>query len=79
VAFSGELLFLVPSTLDDFVVRLAIGTDLAAVAIRCRADWLAFTAAAIAVPTLWGGSPRGTRRRPADAPRGARQPRRICR
>ena len=37
----------------DFVLRLAIGGVLVAVAVRTRADWLAFTAAAIAVPTLW--------------------------
>jgi hypothetical protein len=48
-----QLLFLVPSTLGDFVLRLGIGAVLVAVAIRYRADWLAFLAAAIAVPTLW--------------------------
>lgn len=48
-----QLLFLLPKTLGDFVLRLAIGAGLVAVAIRFRADWLAFTAAAIAVPTLW--------------------------
>jgi len=52
--FVGEqLLFLVPSTLGDFVMRLAIGIVLVFVAVRHRADWLAFTASAIAVPTLW--------------------------
>ena len=52
--FVGEqLLFLVPSTLADFLLRLAVGAVLVLVAVRARADWLAFTAAAIAVPTLW--------------------------
>lgn len=48
-----QLLFLVPSTLGDFALRLGIGAILVAVAVRYRADWLAFTAATIAVPTLW--------------------------
>lgn len=48
-----QLLFLVPSTLGDFVLRAGIGLLLVAVAVRRRADWLAFAAAAIAVPTLW--------------------------
>lgn len=48
-----QLLFLLPTTLGDFVLRLAVGGVLVAVAVRTRADWLAFTAAAIAVPTLW--------------------------
>lgn len=48
-----QLLFLLPTTLGDFLLRLAIGGVLVAVAVRTRADWLAFTAAAIAVPTLW--------------------------
>ena len=48
-----QLLFLLPTTLGDFLLRLLIGCVLVAVAIRLRADWLAFTAAAIAVPTLW--------------------------
>lgn len=48
-----QLLFVVPTTLGDFVLRLAIGAALVWVAIIWRADWLAFTAAAIAVPTLW--------------------------
>lgn len=52
--FVGEqLLFLVPSTLGDFVLRFAIGMILVLVAVRHRADWLTFTATAIAVPTLW--------------------------
>lgn len=33
--------------------RLAIGCVAVAIAVRWRADWLAFTAAAVAVPTLW--------------------------
>lgn len=48
-----QLLFLVPSTLGDFALRLAIGAALVAVAVRQRADWLAYAAAALAVPTLW--------------------------
>jgi hypothetical protein len=48
-----QLLFLVPSTLADFGVRLALGALLIGLGFRLRADWLAFTAAAIAVPTLW--------------------------
>jgi hypothetical protein len=48
-----QLLFLVPSTLGDFALRLGIGLGLVAVAVRARADWLAFAAASIAVPTLW--------------------------
>ena len=48
-----QLLFLVPSTFGDFLVRSAIGAFLIVLAIRLRADWLAFAAAAIAVPTLW--------------------------
>jgi hypothetical protein len=48
-----QLLFLVPSTLGDFALRFGIGAALVVVAIRYRADWLAFAAAAIAVPTLW--------------------------
>lgn len=49
----SQLLFMVPSTLGDFALRLGIGLALVAAAIRWRADWLAFTAAALAVPTLW--------------------------
>ena len=48
-----QLLFLVPSTLGDFALRFGIGAVLVTVAVRLRADWLAFAAAAIAVPTLW--------------------------
>lgn len=48
-----QMLFLVPSTLGDFVLRMGIGLCLVAVALRRRVDWLAYTAAAIAVPTLW--------------------------
>jgi hypothetical protein len=50
-----QLLFLLPTTLGDFALRMAIGLGLVIVAIRARADWLAFAAAAIAVPTLWVG------------------------
>lgn len=48
-----QLLLLVPSTLGDFVLRVAIGAVLVVIAIRQRWDWLAFAAAALAVPTLW--------------------------
>jgi hypothetical protein len=48
-----QLLFLVPSTLGDFVLRFTIGVILVTVAVRHRAGWLAFAAATIAVPTLW--------------------------
>lgn len=48
-----QLLILVPSTLGDFLLRFGIGVVLVFVAVRYRAGWLAFTAAAIAVPTLW--------------------------
>ncbi|HEX7172537.1 MAG TPA: hypothetical protein VF365_08020 [Candidatus Limnocylindria bacterium] len=48
-----QLLFLVPSTLADFALRLAIGCVAVVFAIRWRADWLAFAVAALAVPTLW--------------------------
>ncbi len=48
-----QLLYIVPSTLGDFLLRLGIAGVLVALAVRWRADWLAFTAAAIAVPTLW--------------------------
>src|SRR5574338_464039 len=52
--FVGEqLLFLVPSTLGDFLLRFGIGALLVVVAIQRRWAWLAFVAAAIAVPTLW--------------------------
>lgn len=52
--FVGEqLLVLVPSTLGDFVVRFALCALAAAVAMRQGWAWLAFTAAALAVPTLW--------------------------
>jgi len=48
-----QLLFLVPSTLGDFLLRLGIGTLLVLLAMRRRLDWLAYVAAALAVPTLW--------------------------
>lgn len=52
--FVGEqLLSLVPSTLGDFLVRLAIATAMTAIAINRGWAWLVFTAATIAVPTLW--------------------------
>lgn len=35
------------------MLRFVIGLLLVAVAIRYRWDWLAFMAAAMAVPTLW--------------------------
>lgn len=48
-----QLLLLVPTTLGDFVLRVAIGAVLVVIAIRRRWDWLAFAASALAVPTLW--------------------------
>ena len=48
-----QLLFLVPSTLGDFLLRLALAVALTGLALWRRWDWLAFVAAAIAVPTLW--------------------------
>ncbi|MGI8828330.1 MAG: hypothetical protein ACR2I5_00975 [Candidatus Limnocylindria bacterium] len=50
---NDQLLFLLPSTLDDFVLRWAIATGLIVVAIWRRWDWLAFVGAMLAVPTLW--------------------------
>ena len=49
----SQLLVLVPSTLGDFLLRLGICAGLTAIAIRRGWGWLAFTAAALAVPTLW--------------------------
>jgi hypothetical protein len=74
-----QLLFLLPTTLGDFLLRLAIGCVLAAVAIRLRADWLAFTAAAIAVPTLWVARLAALVGVPRLFLEGTDQPRRICR
>jgi hypothetical protein len=48
-----QLIVLVPSTLGDFVVRFAICAALTGIAIWRGWSWLAFAAAAIAVPTLW--------------------------
>ena len=48
-----QLLVLVPSTLWDFVVRFALCGVATAIAIRRGWGWLAFAAAALAVPTLW--------------------------
>jgi hypothetical protein len=48
-----QLLVLVPSTLWDFVLRFALCGVLAGVAIWRGWAWLAFAAAALAVPTLW--------------------------
>ena len=49
----SQLLVLVPSTLGDFLLRFAICAALTAIAIWRGWGWLAFTAAALAVPTLW--------------------------
>ncbi len=49
----SQLLVIVPSTLWDFVLRLALCAAATVVAIRRRWAWLAFAAAALAVPTLW--------------------------
>jgi hypothetical protein len=49
----GQLLFLVPSTLGDFLLRLAIAGLLTVIAVVKGWGWLAYGAATIAVPTLW--------------------------
>jgi hypothetical protein len=49
----GQLLFLVPSTLGDFLLRLGIAGLLTVIAVVKGWGWLAFAAATIAVPTLW--------------------------
>ena len=49
----NQLLILLPSTLWDFVLRFAICAVLAAIAVWRGWGWLAFAAAALAVPTLW--------------------------
>jgi hypothetical protein len=52
--FAGpQLIVLVPSTLGDFVLRFALCTVLAGIAVWRRWSWLAFAAGALAVPTLW--------------------------
>jgi hypothetical protein len=48
-----QLLFLVPSTLGDFLLRLAIAGSLTVIAVIKGWGWLAYAAAIIAVPTLW--------------------------
>jgi hypothetical protein len=48
-----QLLFIVPSTLGDFVLRVVIAGVLVTVATWRRWAWLAFAALVIAVPTLW--------------------------
>lgn len=48
-----QLLFLVPSTLADFLLRVTLAIALVALAAWRRWDWLAFTAVLIAAPTLW--------------------------
>lgn len=48
-----QLLFLVPSTLADFLLRVSLAIALVALAAWRRWDWLAFTAVVIAAPTLW--------------------------
>lgn len=48
-----QLLFLVPSTLWDFVIRFGLAALMMGIAISRRWTWLAFTAVTIAVPTLW--------------------------
>jgi hypothetical protein len=48
-----QLLFILPSTLADFLLRLGIAGVLAVIAVRKGWGWLAYFAATIAVPTLW--------------------------
>ena len=48
-----QLLFLVPSTLWDFVIRFCLAALMMGIAIWRRWAWLAFTAITLAVPTLW--------------------------
>lgn len=48
-----QLLFILPSTLGDFVLRVAIAAVLMTIAIRRGWAWLAFAALIIAVPTMW--------------------------
>lgn len=48
-----QLLFILPSTLADFVLRLAFAAVLVIIATKRRWAWLAFAALIIAVPTLW--------------------------
>lgn len=50
-----QLLFIVPSTLGDFLLRFALGGLMVVLAAKNQWAWLAFTAATIAVPTLWLG------------------------
>jgi len=50
----SQLLKLVPSTLGDFALRFALAAVLTGLAVTRRWDWLAFAAATLAVPTLWG-------------------------
>src|SRR5207247_2456063 len=49
----GQLLFLVPSTLGDFLLRFSIAGLVTVLAVRRGWGWLAFAAATLAVPTLW--------------------------
>ena len=49
----GQLLFLVPSTLGDFLLRLGIAGLLTVISVVKGWGWLAYGAATIAVPTLW--------------------------
>lgn len=48
-----QLLFILPSTLGDFALRLAVAAGLVGIAIWRRWAWLAFAALVLAVPTLW--------------------------
>ena len=52
-ALEAVLLFLVPSTLGDFLLRLALASLLTVIAAVKGWGWLAFAAATLAVPTLW--------------------------
>ena len=50
---ANQLVFLVPATLGDFMVRLVICAVLLVVAIHQKWPWLAFAASTVSVPTLW--------------------------
>jgi len=48
-----DLLRILPQALPDFALRFGLGVVLTAVALRYRADWLAYAATIVAAPILW--------------------------